>query len=115
MFCFESLINDEIKNIHDSICHDLCVLVSHTDIINDEEFVNVYLPYFENSNLYYESLNAMLEENPIVFKDKVFYDRVNQVLSLNNEIYKGTEEEKRIKKLNKKTIRQINKKIKTSL
>lgn len=112
MLCSDDVVKKEIKNINDSICHDLCVLVSHTDIITDEEFANEYLPYFINSNLYYESINAMLEENPIVFKDKIFYDRVNQVLGLNKEIYKGTEEERPINRLNKKMIRQINNKVK---
>ena len=81
-------IEKEIENVHDSICHDLWVITSHTDDATSEEvFQSEYLPYFKDSNFYYESLNAMLDENPIVFQNQTFYNRMMQVINLNNSLY----------------------------
>ena len=99
----------EIDNVHDSICEDFYVLISHTDITDDETFETEYLPYFKDSNGYYESLNAILYENPSVFKDKMFYDRAMKVININKDLYK---DDKQILKMNKKLVRKINKEVK---
>lgn len=104
--CDSKIINDEIENIHNSICFDLAVVTGHSDNVTDEEFVNNYLPYFVNSDLYYESINAILVENPIVFKDETFYNRLFSVLDINNELHKDTKSQnkkliKKVKKINK--------------
>ena len=68
-----------------------------------------YLPYFISSNVYYESLNAILSENPVVFKDKIFYDRMMKILNLNSKLYNN---DKKIVKINKKLVKNINYKMK---
>ena len=102
-------INKEINNVHDSICEDFYVLISHTDITEEEIFETEYLPYFKNSKAYYESLNAILYENPSVFKDELFYNRAMKVINLNKDLYK---DDKQILKMNKKLVRKINKEVK---
>lgn len=96
----------EIPMIHESICNDLLVLVSHMEDINDMEFANEFLPDLVNNELYYESLNMILLENPIVFKDKTFYNRMMCVLNFNNLTHQELEEK------NEKLVKKINKKIK---
>lgn len=105
--------NDEIKkeipHVHDSICHDLYVISSHSDEFTDEDFIKDALPYLQDSNLYYESLNMILRENPIIFKDLTFYNRMMCILNKNNDIYKR---DKEMIKHNKKLVKRINEKTK---
>lgn len=96
----------EIDNVHDSICHDLFVLVSHSTDVNDEDFIKEYLPELKDSDLYYESINTILKENPIVFKDQLFYNRMICILEYNNLMYQD------LVKYNEKLVKKINKKIK---
>ena len=102
-------ILSQIDSVHDSICHDLYVITSHTNDFTDEEFIKEALPYLQDSNLYYESLNMILKENPALFKDKTFYNRMMCVLNINNEIYKDDEV---MYRYNKKLVKRINKKAK---
>lgn len=106
--CIENLDADQIKNIHESIFGDLLVLTSHSNDISDDEFINEYLPNLTNSYLYYESINAILHENPSVFKDLTFYNRMICVFNVNNEIYKNTN----IQKEHKKIVKSVKKSIK---
>lgn len=96
----------EIDNVHDSICHDLFVLVSHSTDVSDMEFVKEYLPELKDSDLYYESINTILKENPLVFKDQLFYNRMICVLEYNNLMYQD------LVGYNEKLVKRINKKIK---
>lgn len=96
----------EIDNVHDSICHDLFVLVSHSSDVSDEDFVKEYLPELKDSDLYYESINTILKENPIVFKDQLFYNRMICVLEYNNLMYND------LIGYNEKLVKKIDKKIK---
>ena len=97
-------IKAEMNNVHESICHDLVVIESHSEDVSDEEFVTEYLPDLTNSSLYYESLNMILKENPSVFKDRTFYNRMMCILNLNNEINNVPE----MFKINKKLVKNIN-------
>lgn len=101
----------EIDNVHDSICFDLFVLVSHSTDVSEEEFIKEYLPVLKSTDLYYESLNMILKENPIVFKDQLFYNRMMCVLEYNNLMHDELVEynERLVKKINKKTkkIKQV--------
>lgn len=63
------VIKKEISEINLSIVYDYLVVYSHSNEITDEEFINDFLPGFVTSTLYYESINAILEENPSMFKD----------------------------------------------
>ena len=101
-------IKKEIENVHDSICNDLYVLIGQSELTSDEDFEKEYLPYFKNTNIYYESLNMFLKENPRVFKDEIFYSRMMKVINLNNELCN----DKEIIKMNKKLLKKIDRKIK---
>ena len=82
-------------------------MTSHTNDIEDNVFISEFLPTFINTDAYYDSLNAILEENPSIFRDETFYNRMMQVLYLNEEIYNN---DKKITKYNNKLIRKINRK-----
>lgn len=99
-------IIEQIPNIHKSICHDLFVVVSHSNDVSDMDFVKEYLPDLKDSDLYYESLNMMLKENPLVFKDQLFYNRMICVLEYNSLICED------LIKYNEKLVKKIDKKIK---
>lgn len=105
----DTIIKSQICNIHDSICNDLYVLISHTEDASKEEFEKEFLPYFVNTDLYYESINAILAECPIIFKDKTFYDRMMTVLDINREIYNN---DRKIVKINKQLVKKIKNKVK---
>jgi len=99
-------IKKEIENVHDSICHDLYVLIGQSILTSDEDFEKEYLPLFQNTNIYYESLNMFLKENPRVFKDDIFYNRMTRVINLNNELCSNNKE---VLKMNKKLLKKIEK------
>jgi len=93
----------EIPRIDDSIYNDFTVLYSHSEKVDDEEFLTTYLPVFSKSNYYYESLNMILKECPCLFKDELFASRVNLVLRnvrKVDRVFNGTH--KKIKKQVKK-------------
>ena len=100
---------EDIELVHDSICNDFFIMTSHTSDIEDSVFKQEFLPSFVNSDAYYDSLNAILEENPSVFRDEIFYNRMLEVLNFNKEIYNN---DRKITKYNKKLINKINRKIK---
>ena len=105
----DNKVKQEIENVHDSIIHDFYVLATHSIEISEEEFKEEYLPYFKDTNIYYESLNTILYENPLVFKDELFYNRMMQVLNLNNELY---QDKKDVLNMTNKLIKKINRKVK---
>ena len=91
------------SNIEKSIYNDFLVLNSHSKSISDEDFDNVYLPYFINNNFYYESMNIILDECPSFFKDEVFIKRVNKVISnIKNIDQNFRKTNKKVKKMVKK-------------
>ena len=98
-------VRNQIPHIHDCICNDAFVLTTHSENIDDMEFITEYLPSLKDSELYYETLNIILRENPIVFKDTTFYNRMICVLEFKNlkneEFVKYNE--KLVKKINRKT------------
>ena len=101
-------INENIEYVHDSICNDFYILVSHLEETTDEEFEEIYLPCFIDCETYYDSLNAILFENPKVFKNKLFYSRMMKIL---NENVKLHNEDKVMKNYNNKILRKINRKV----
>lgn len=104
-----SQIMDELEGVHNSICHDLYVIISHSEDFTDEDFIKEALPFLQDSNLYYESLNMILKENPSVFRDLTFYNRMICILNMNNDIYKDN---KKMYQYNKKLVKKINQKAK---
>lgn len=102
-------IKKEIQNVHNSIHNDFLIIISHTSLADYDTFQNEYVPKFKNSNEYYESLNAILYENPTVFKDDLFYCRMLDIIDYNNELYKDN---KNVLKTNKKLIHKIKREIK---
>lgn len=102
------IIRQEFDEVNESIGMDSDVLISHSLEVSDEEFIKHFLPYLCNNELYDESLNALLNEYPKIFTDKLFYDRMISVLNFRYEFYK----DEKINKENNKFIKIINKKIK---
>ena len=94
---------NEIPTIHESIFSDFMVLLSHSEQISDEQFVDRFLDAFTQDKMYYESLNAILKRCPSMFQNKLFIDRMNAVFALNSELYSDC------KKLNKEMIKKIKK------
>lgn len=95
---------NEIPSIHESIFSDFMVLLSHSDQITNEQFVERYLSEFSKDKLYYESLNVILRECPSMFQNKLFIDRMNAIFELNKELCRDGN------KLNKQMIKSIKKK-----
>lgn len=107
--------NEEIKNeidlVHKSICNDLAVVDGHSSKVSDKDFNECYLDiYIESAALYYESILKILSENPRIFMDKTFYNRMRIVINKHLEIYS---KDKDLKSISKKLIKKVDKKIKT--
>jgi len=102
------VIINEIPNVHTSICFDVQILASHLDA-TEEDFQNVFFPLLIDCEYYYESLNAILYENPEIFRNELFYNRMNRILNYNNKLYEDTNKEKYMKKANKIMLKRINK------
>ena len=97
-----SEIKSEIDKVHQSIVNDYLVLFTHSESMSDEVFNQSFLDKFVKSELYFESLNVILNEMPQVFTNSIFYERVMDVLST----------KKFFEKKNNKLIEKIDKKIK---
>ena len=102
-------ITSQIDSVHKSILSDFLVVNTHNEKnVSRKDFIEKKLPYFlKHITEYYESVNFLLDENKILFKDKEFYDRVKLVFS---EYYKKTSDES-VEKLNKIFIKQIDNRI----
>ena len=80
-------IDDFIPEIDDSIVYDFIILYTHNNC-SKESFDNELANDFsKDSRKYYLSLNAILAENPSIFKDEKFLNRVFEVLGLINQEY----------------------------
>lgn len=99
----------DAKNVEESMIFDFFVLTSHDEECTDDElfFKNLYV--FADNVLYYKSINAILAENPVVFKNQTFYNRVMCVFEATYKLRNN----RYVKKLNKKLIKEIQDKIKS--
>ena len=90
-------IDDEvIDEIDDSIAYDFIFVYLHN--LDPEKFENFIPEFSEFPQKYLQSFNAILTENPGIFKDKNFVINMNSVLSI-IEKNKGC---RKVKKINKK-------------
>lgn len=91
----------------ESIYSDYIVLLSHSEITSNEEFEESFIPMLENKYLYYESINTILKECPVIFTNPLFYNRVVSVLNKNNKVIGidgiSKSNDKLLKKINRKT------------
>lgn len=92
-------IEDSMDSINESIVNDFVVLTSHSEDIDDDNFVENYLPTLVFSDEYYESLNVIFKACPSLFRNKVFMDRVKAVVSLK---FSNDRDAKTLKKVIKK-------------
>lgn len=96
-------IEKEINHANYSISNDIMVLVGLWDETSDSEFLVDYLNDFVNNYYFYESINALLEEQPILFKNLTFYNRMMCVLNANQDIKKN----RKIERYHKKLVKRI--------
>ncbi len=102
-------IREKIDRIHESIVNDYLILTTHNITTTEEEFKNNFLDKFVCSDVYVESINVLLSEIPQIFNDKVFYERVMNVLEM-KKFFTKEKSTKLEKEVNKK-IKQVVKKI----
>lgn len=102
-------IIEKIDRVHESIVSDYLILTTHNNTTSEEEFNNNFLEKFVSSDVYMESLNVLLNEMPQLFNNKVFYNRVMDVLEM-KKFFAQEKSTKLEKEVNKK-IKQIGKKI----
>lgn len=100
-------IKSEINNVHESIINDYLVLATHMNTILDEQFYENIFIEFVKSDIYYESLNVILDEMPQLFCDSIFYQRVMNVLSY-KKFFNHQNNDKLEKRINK-IIKKISK------
>lgn len=105
-FYSNDIINKLIPLVNESIVFDSIVLASHSDNISNRAFNCQWLPGLTKSLFYYESINAILEECPELFKNQTFYNRFVSVLNENNKLSNNGSY-----MFNKKLVKQVNKKI----
>lgn len=99
--------NIEIKALTDYvnqlIYNDFAVIKSHLEG-TDKEFDEDYLSEFQDTESYYENINLILKECPILLKNKTFYNRVMKVLNANSK-------NKELQRINNKTLKKVNRNI----
>lgn len=98
-------VQKEVERMNEAICLDYYIVTSHCNRTDDFEFVKD-IGMFINNSIYYECLMMILNENPIVFKDPKFYERIKFILDINK---KRSQE---IGKLNKELVKRIDTSIK---
>jgi len=96
-------IKAQINKIHDSIITDYLIINTHLDNVLDETFKKHFLDKFVQSETYYESLNAILNEMPLIFTIPTFYNRVIDVIEMKNFFDKNNT------KISKKIMKRITK------
>lgn len=100
---------EEMDIINQGIAFDLYVLCAlDNNSVSNEDFTQDYLPTLIKNDLFYETINAILVENPSIFKDKNIYDRVMSIFNMNEVLL----QDKDTKKMNKQFIKEMNRKIK---
>lgn len=98
-------VQKEVERMNEAICLDYYIVTSHCNRTDDLEFVKD-IGMFINNSIYYECLMMILNENPIVFKDSKFYERIKLILDINKK------ESQEIGKLNKELVKRIDTSIK---
>ena len=96
-------IDEYIAELNDSIAYDFIIVYTHA-MFNDNSFNNIIGDFSQEFRKYYLSLNAILKENPYLFKDDKFKSRVFMIL---NEISKKYPEGKKSNNQIKKYISKI--------
>lgn len=79
--CPAYLIEKLENKLFDSIKYDHFVLISHLNIVNEEEFYSDFLLDLSNDIRYFETINCILNEYPQLFLNNLFIDRYNKVVS----------------------------------
>lgn len=97
------------EDVINSMAIDGYVLLSHGKHTDDKKFKEQYLEPFSYNNCYYYSLNAILAEFPYVFENKVFYNRIMEIINFENE----NSNDKRVAKENKQYVKDLNMQIKS--
>ena len=92
-----------VDYVNQLIYNDFAVIKSHLEG-TDEEFEEYYLSEFENTESYYENINLILKECPILLKNKTFYNRVMKVLNANSK-------NKGLQRINNKTLKKVNRNV----
>lgn len=88
--CPDYLIERLENKLFDSIKYDYFVLISHLDIVNEEEFYSDFLLDLSSDIRYFETINCILNEYPQLFLNNLFTNRYNKVVS--NSIYKDNDQ-----------------------
>lgn len=100
---------EEMDIINQGIAFDLYVLCAvDKNSVSDEEFTESFLPTLIKNEFFYETINAILVEDPSLFKDRNIYDRVISIFNMNEMLM----DDKDTKKMNKQFIKEMNRKIK---
>lgn len=100
--------NDDIyklvSEVNGSIGYDSYILRVFSNEISDENFIQEDLPELSRNPFYIDSINAILNDCPMLFTDLTFYNRNMCVLnSLDEDIYVDN------KKMIKKIVKQLKK------
>ena len=69
------------NDIFESIKFDHFVLLSHSNQVSDELFLNEFLPIILNDLRYFKSINCIIKEFPNQFKNPLFIQRYQTVIT----------------------------------
>lgn len=100
-------IYSQINKVHESIKCDYLIIGTHLDTVSDELFHKHFFEKFVNSDVYFESINMLLDQMPQLFNNSTFYNRIMTVLET-KKFFGSIESDFYIKQVNK-TIKKFNK------
>ena len=91
VYPYNSFIKENEDRLIESMQFDYLVLISHSNLVTDDEFYDSYYSEMILDLRYFETINCILEEYPERFLDPVFYQRyiiiINAFLKNQNNNY----------------------------
>ena len=91
VYPYNSFIKENEDRLIESMQFDYLVLISHSNLVTDDEFYDNYYQEIISDLRYFETINCILEEYPERLLDPVFYQRyiiiINAFLKNQNNNY----------------------------
>ncbi len=105
---FNSYIKENEEMLMLSMQFDYLVLISHSSMINDDDFYDNYFSVMISDLRYFETINCILEEFPEMFLDSTFNERYNVIINTFLQAQNNKRGYSSMKKFYNKVERKVN-------
>lgn len=108
----ESTLDYFDSDLTNSISNDFETLQTHRKEISEENFVCENALWFIKSHFYFDSINAILSENPIILSEDGFKNKVINIIQINDFLVPSVRKDESLKYFkfrNKRLLKKITK------